>query len=274
MDQDRSVLIIGAGIAGLAAASTLAGAGLSVSLIEARNRIGGRVFTTHDASYNAPIELGAEFIHGKPPEILDRLQKAGVGITEVEGRSWCVTNRHLEACNFFGQIESILEKMDDSRPDESFLSFLQHEFPNPERDPGLELVKQRTLGYVTGFNAADPALVGVHWLIQGMRAEERIEGDRAFRANGGYKSLLDIFQKELASANVTVHTGVVAEAIQWKPGRAEITAHSAQQGLTFSARRVLITIPLAVLCKRRQVRRERSNSLLRCLKKSSSPSSN
>lgn len=247
MSQDRSVLIVGAGIAGLAAASKLAAAGLSITLLEARDRIGGRVFTTHDPASGAPIELGAEFIHGKPPEILDRLKKANVDITEVEGRSWCVTDRQIQPCNFFGQIESILEKMDDSRPDESFLSFLRREFPNPQKDPALELVKQRAVGYVTGFNAADPALVGVHWLLQGMRAEERIEGDRAFHAKGGYESLLDIFQKELASANVTVHTGTVIETIKWKPGGAEITAHSPQQRLTFSAPRVLVTLPLAVL---------------------------
>src|SRR2546423_13551371 len=65
--NSNSVLIIGAGAAGLAAASDLAAAGLAVTVLEARDRIGGRVQTIHDQSLNLPVELGAEFIHGKHP---------------------------------------------------------------------------------------------------------------------------------------------------------------------------------------------------------------
>ena len=57
------VLIIGAGVAGLAAARDLRSAGLTVRVVEARSRIGGRIFTLHDVTDTLPIELGAEFIH-------------------------------------------------------------------------------------------------------------------------------------------------------------------------------------------------------------------
>jgi monoamine oxidase len=89
VNQKRSLLIIGAGVSGLAAACKLAASGVSVSLLEARDRIGGRVFTKRDRELDARIELGAEFIHGKPPEIWDLLQRSGAKITEVEGQSWC-----------------------------------------------------------------------------------------------------------------------------------------------------------------------------------------
>ncbi len=58
-----STLIIGAGAAGIAAARTLADAGETVVVLEARDRIGGRVFTDRTLS-DIPVELGAEFIHG------------------------------------------------------------------------------------------------------------------------------------------------------------------------------------------------------------------
>ena len=70
MSQNPDVIILGAGAAGLSAAVELLRAGLAVSVIEARNRIGGRIFTQRDPVCDAPIELGAEFIHGKPPENL------------------------------------------------------------------------------------------------------------------------------------------------------------------------------------------------------------
>jgi monoamine oxidase len=56
------IAIIGAGVAGLAAAAALADAGLVVEVFEARDRIGGRVFT--DRTLGAPLDMGASWIHG------------------------------------------------------------------------------------------------------------------------------------------------------------------------------------------------------------------
>jgi hypothetical protein len=157
---DPDVIIIGAGIAGLAAACELGSAGLSVCIVEARDRIGGRIFSAHDAATGADIALGAEFIHGKPAEIWQPLEQAGVQIVEVGGDPWCVSGDRLCPCDFFFQVEAILEQMDDSLPDESFLDFLERCRSNEANDPKKEEVKQRATGYVTGFNAADPALAG------------------------------------------------------------------------------------------------------------------
>jgi monoamine oxidase len=246
MAPDSDVIIIGAGIAGLAAASELGRAGLSVSMLEARHRMGGRIFTKRDSPSGAAIELGAEFIHGRPPEIWEPLQKAGIEITEVQGQSWCSENGQLCPCNFFSQIDSILREMDDSAPDESFLDFLNR-FANPGRDRELENAKKHALAYITGFNAADPALVGVHWLVEGMRAEERIEGDRAFRSRNGYEDLLAIFRQQISKYGVAVHTGTVAERVKWKTGQAEIGADDPTGPVHFTAPTVLVTLPLAVL---------------------------
>jgi monoamine oxidase len=70
------VLIIGAGAAGLTALAELRRAGLNVLCLEARGRIGGRVFTLQDDLSPVPIELGAEFIHGRSPEIWSVLHSA------------------------------------------------------------------------------------------------------------------------------------------------------------------------------------------------------
>src|ERR1041384_6245332 len=99
MTEDFEVIIIGAGIAGLASALDLAHAGLRVAILEARDRIGGRIYTKRDPVTNAPIELGAEFIHGKPPEILDVLKKLGLRPVPASGEDWCVENGELSPCN-------------------------------------------------------------------------------------------------------------------------------------------------------------------------------
>src|ERR1044071_1661595 len=71
--RKTDVVIIGAGAAGLAAARTLSDHDIDVVVLEARERVGGRVFTHRDRGTPVPIELGAEFIHGSAPEAAERL---------------------------------------------------------------------------------------------------------------------------------------------------------------------------------------------------------
>jgi monoamine oxidase len=68
------VIIIGAGMAGLSAARKLADAGKSVIVLEARNRIGGRIHT--DRSLGFAAELGANWIHGRDGNPLINLATA------------------------------------------------------------------------------------------------------------------------------------------------------------------------------------------------------
>lgn len=247
MTGDPDVIVIGAGAAGMAAAVELGKSGLSVLIMEARDRIGGRIFTQWDPVLDVPIEMGAEFIHGKSKEIWELLQKHKVPVLEVRGGSWCSRKGRLSQCDFFSEVDEILGKMDDQSADESFLDFLQRRFPNTRHDSKRDEAKRWALDYVTGFNAADPALVGVHWLVNEMRAEEEIEGDRAFRSRNGYADLVEILRQQLAEAQVAVQTGTVVEQIKWQRGQANVKVRAPQGTLTVTAPRVLVTLPLAVL---------------------------
>lgn len=246
MARDPDVIIIGAGMSGLAAARELGRAGLSVCMLEARNRIGGRVFTLHDPACNVPIELGAEFIHGRPREIWDPLEKANVKVAEVDGDNWCASDGRLSSCDFFEEVDSILAKMDDSVPDESFSEFLRHCFGLPKTERQRDVQRHAT-SYVSGFNAADPALVGVHWLVQGMRAEKKIQGDRAFRAKTGYTALLEIFREQVAAFGVDLRTQTVVQRVQWRARSAHVSAHTGQAVALLEAEKVLVTLPLSLL---------------------------
>src|SRR5690606_35540594 len=73
-DETCDVIVIGAGAAGLAAARRIAAAGRTVVVLEARERAGGRILTRHDPQSPIPIELGAEFIHGRPATTFDLLR--------------------------------------------------------------------------------------------------------------------------------------------------------------------------------------------------------
>src|SRR4051812_21150873 len=81
---DSEVLVLGAGVSGLAAAARLSAAGQSVRVLEARDRIGGRVHTVRDMpDWPVPIDLGAEFIQGLIPPLIALGHAAGEPIVEL-----------------------------------------------------------------------------------------------------------------------------------------------------------------------------------------------
>ena len=91
----KDVVVVGAGIAGLAAARTLAEKGLRVTLLEARDRVGGRIYSVPAAEGGLPVELGAEFIHGLPPELINLVDEAGLTRFELDGDTLCYRDGKL-----------------------------------------------------------------------------------------------------------------------------------------------------------------------------------
>ena len=95
--KGKRVLVIGAGMAGLTAARKLAEAHRHVMVLEARNRVGGRIFTLRER--NEVLELGAEFIHGRPPELWRLIQEADLETYQVDGAHACHKDGKLQKCN-------------------------------------------------------------------------------------------------------------------------------------------------------------------------------
>src|SRR5262245_46181237 len=96
MKSAYDVVVIGAGAAGLAAAARLAESGRSVLVLEARDRVGGRIETRHEPGLGVPVELGAEFVHGLAPITREWVHRAGGSVPEVPDEHWRIVNGRLD----------------------------------------------------------------------------------------------------------------------------------------------------------------------------------
>ncbi len=229
-------IVLGAGIAGLASARMLAEAGRSVLLLEAQGRVGGRMLTHHAPGLAQPIELGAEFVHGRPPELLALLAEAGLETYEARGEQACWVDGRLGSCPEDGGAWELLDGMDAAGPDMSFDAYLA-------RTEASAADKERARNYVEGFNAADAREIGTVGLARQQAAEDAIDGDWNGRVVPGYGALADFLHEKVLAAGAEVRLRTPVERVVWQPGAC--TVHVT--GQVFAARQVVCALPLGVL---------------------------
>jgi monoamine oxidase len=241
------VLVVGAGIAGLAAALALAERGVSVAVLEARDRVGGRMHTLYPGGDNRPIELGAEFIHGKAPEIFERASQIGLTIYELEGDSWASSRGRLQRNGDLNKAYATIlhEWLRWQGTDCSFQAFLDQRFADAQWEAAREMATR----YVEGFNAARADRVSMQWLHMSERAALTIQGNRAFHLLRGYAALYEWYRENLRTRQVAIHYETIVKEVRWSQNSVEMRAVTpAGETLPpFSACAAIITLPLGVL---------------------------
>ncbi len=238
------ILIIGAGAAGLSAARELSAVGAQVNVLEARDRVGGRVYTMHDGSPVLPVELGAEFVHGKHPALWEVLNETGARFCEVTERHWYFENGVLsKSHDFWSKLSALMDLMKSEEPDRSFKDFLQS-LPDDENTRRAKALASR---YVEGFHAARIDRIGVRGLIRANEAEDEVEGDRSFRILGGYNTLMDALREQAAEHGAIFRLNTIVKELRWDKQHVQAVCMNRESSETFTASRVVITLPLGVL---------------------------
>jgi monoamine oxidase len=239
------VVIIGAGVSGVAAACGWGRSGLSVLILDARDRVGGRTWTRHEPDLAAPIELGAEFIHGRAPETFELLREVGKAALDTSGAHWTLRNGRLEQNteDLFEDIQRALARSKAlDEPDVPFETWLLHSdrYGLPAEAAAM------TSAFVEGFDAADPARVSTHFIAREWGAGGMLNSPQ-FRPSGGYSSALTAFASALYRDRFRVQLGTVVREIRWKHGSVDIDASFLGQPFSVQSRCVIVTLPLGVL---------------------------
>lgn len=237
------VVVVGAGAAGLAAAAELGKHGCSVALLEARDRIGGRILTRHEPHLPVPLELGAEFVHGKAHATSQWIAERNTELIDAPRQRWILRAGKLRpGDNLFPELKARLRGIRRPRQDLPFRDFVEGVAAShlPRR------IKEFALMLVEGYDAADATRISTLGTLDEWCGESAADA-ATFRPQRGYASLLHALAGALDPRHVHIRLSTIVREVRWKRGKVTIVATQHGRAENVAARRAIVTLPLGIL---------------------------
>lgn len=230
------IVVVGAGIAGIAAASDLKARGFDVTVIEARNRIGGRINT--DRSLGMPVDLGAQWIEGTTRNpVAEIAGRIGAPLYETdEDNTFLYSSKALSegeasaAAAAVRQLEQQADKVaEDSDKDISLAQAINEALGTGGRSPEIEwALKTIELGISDSLDVAST------WYS---------DDDEGFDGPGVVLPLgYDQIVHELAKG-LDIRLGEPVREINYSRSDVSVVTLAGE----YRADRVIVTVPLGVL---------------------------
>ncbi|MBW8858051.1 MAG: FAD-dependent oxidoreductase, partial [Bradyrhizobium sp.] len=225
----QHIVVIGAGAAGLMAARELARAGRRVTLLEARDRCGGRIYPLPDAEFGYAAEGGAEFVHGEAPVTHGLLREAGLKLLPIQGTPRTIEDGKILRRDIQAPHQAELQKaLQDLREDL---------IASPLYD-GLRRSIERM---AEGYDAADPERASTlalrdEWMDGGNHAQGRIIG--------GYGALVGFLAAQCRHHAVAIYFGATVSGIEATDRSALVRCAN---GDAHTGDAVILTAPLPLL---------------------------
>jgi monoamine oxidase len=236
------ILIVGAGAAGLMAGRELARAGKRVTIVEARDRCGGRICPLPLQEFGYHAEGGAEFVHGAAPVTRRLLREARLSLSPTTGRRWTASNGAFSSDEpRYPHGDIFHHALMELRTDLPIAEFLETRFAGRRY---FELRRGITR-MVEGYDAADPR----HASTFALRDEWMGDGQdrhQQGRIAQGYGALIDFLASECRRHGATIHLGAAVTSIDEGSGWIGATC---RDGTVHAADVTILTVPLPLLAE-------------------------
>jgi protoporphyrinogen oxidase len=233
-DPDH-VIVIGAGAAGPMAAREFGRAGKKVTVLEARDRCGGRIDPLPVAEFGYPAERGAEFIHGEAPVTRGLLREAGLSLLPIEGTQRSIVEGKLSSEDPLEIHEAKLHAaLRELKNDVTVAEFLRRQFGGSD----YHRLRRSIERMVESYDAADPERASTlalrdEWMDEGRSTQVRIAG--------GYGGLIDFLVKGCRSQGAGIKLGTNVKAIDYAGVGAIVRCAN---GDAHECDAVVLTVPL------------------------------
>jgi len=261
---DRAdVIVIGAGAAGVFATRELVRSARTAICLEARNRIGGRIFTRRSLARH-PIELGAEFVHGTETIVHQLVAEYGLTLVPHVGEVYSWLDGKLLADSQLPR-PPLLSLHEVRRLAERLRRAGQGATPLPAflNSPELHEILARsavTRRYVEQLIRNDHSVEPTVLTLEGWLEPDVTGYEENFRIDEGYSALL---HRAVETARLDIRLNRPVHRIEWEPGSVRVFARKQ----LLQSRAVIITLPmlnLMVRCRGRKSMRSIRCMLARC----------
>lgn len=237
LGMPKSVIVIGAGIAGLRAASLLNAAGLDVTVVEARDRIGGRIYTDSSQT-EIPVEYGSAFIDGAGTSVGKLVEEL-----KMETHSW---NKTLDTLFRLegGELQSLPEAL---KTDQILEAVWNMKFDSPEfligesfedfvGRTGLDTLGRKYFKRLYAAMAGEDAcFTDAKHAVQDIQEARR----NKLQVLGGMNQIIDYL-----ASGLDICRGTPVTAINWHNPK-EVTIMTSRGPRTADC--VVVTIPIGVI---------------------------
>ncbi len=234
------IVVVGAGAAGLMTACELVRAGKQVTILEARDRCGGRIYPLPAQEFGYPAEGGAEFVHGAAPVTRALLREAQISLLPRCGTRWSArTGQLLPNEPSQPHLGRFYQALREVKADLPIAEFLQTHFADRRYDE----LRRSITRTVEGYDAADPHRASTLALRDEWMARDDGEHGRIAK---GYGELIDYLSSECRKHGAVLHLGAAVIAIDEARGRVAVRCY---HGGTFEADAAILTLPPPLLAE-------------------------
>jgi len=237
------IIIAGGGVAGLFAARELSRHAYDVTILEATDRLGGRIHTIRDSLFSRPVEKGVEFIHGNLPLTIQLLKEAGIQYTPVEGNMIRIENGEWKSQGDFTLgWDELMRKMNTVRLDMTMDEFLKENFSDEKYND----LRTSVLRFANGFDLADTSRASVLSLREEWMGEE----DKQYRIPGGFDQLTNFLEKECLRSGCVIYKSTPVTEIKWEKNNVKVITSDRK---VYEASKGIVTASLGSLQSGRSI---------------------